>query len=257
MSIAVDLATALDPVLLARRAGIEPDSWQAEVLRSTAPRILLNCSRQSGKSTIVAALAMHEALYHAGALILMLSPGMRQSGELFKKATTIYRALGRPVPAEIENRLELELENGSRIVALPGNETTIRSYSGVRLLLVDEASRVSDELYYSIRPMLAVSGGRMMAPSTPFGKRGWWHQAWTSQDGWEKVEVPASMCPRIEPEFLEEERQELGHWWYAQEYECRFMDTVDSVFSSDDIDAAFASDVQPFGFVPLAAREAS
>jgi len=48
--IAMDLATALDPVLLARQAGIEPDPWQAQVLQSSSPRMLLNCSRQAGKS---------------------------------------------------------------------------------------------------------------------------------------------------------------------------------------------------------------
>ena len=65
------------------------------------------------------------------------------------------------------------------MVALPGNEMTTRGYSDVGLLVVDEASRVSDELYYSIRPMLAVSGGRLIALSTPWGARGWFHAAWT------------------------------------------------------------------------------
>lgn len=65
---ATDLAMALDPVLFARAAGFEPDPWQAQVLRSRAPRILLNCSRQSGKSTVVAMLAMWTALYCPGSL---------------------------------------------------------------------------------------------------------------------------------------------------------------------------------------------
>jgi hypothetical protein len=70
--LARDLALALDPVLLARRAGIDPDPWQAEVLRSTAPRRLLNCSRQSGKSTVAAVRAVHVALYEPGSLVLLL-----------------------------------------------------------------------------------------------------------------------------------------------------------------------------------------
>jgi hypothetical protein len=98
MAIAVDLAAALDPVVLARQAGLVPDEWQAHVLRSTAPRVLLNCSRQSGKSTISALLALHTALYTPSALVLMLSPSLRQSAELFRKCLDLYRALGRPVP---------------------------------------------------------------------------------------------------------------------------------------------------------------
>jgi hypothetical protein len=43
--IAADLAAGLDPVILAHQVGLEPDPWQAEVLRSPAPRQLLNASR--------------------------------------------------------------------------------------------------------------------------------------------------------------------------------------------------------------------
>jgi hypothetical protein len=157
MSIAADLALALAPALLLESAGIVPDEWQAAMLRSRADRILLNCSRQSGKSTTTAGLAVHQSLYVPGSLTLLLSPGKRQSKELFKKAVAIYRALGRPVPAESETTLWLELANGSRIVALPGTEANIRGFSDVALLCVDEASRVLDDLYYAIRLMLAVA----------------------------------------------------------------------------------------------------
>src|SRR5438045_3435420 len=69
MTIAADLARALDPVLLAEQAGLVPDPWQAQVLRSTAARVLLLCSRQAGKSTITSILAVHSALYDPGALV--------------------------------------------------------------------------------------------------------------------------------------------------------------------------------------------
>ncbi len=176
--LASDLALALDPVLLARRAGIEPDPWQADVLRSTAPRRLLNCSRQSGKSTVAAIRAVHAALYEPGSLVLLLSPALRQSQELFRKCLDVYRSLDHPEPPEAESALRLELANGSRVVALPGKEGTIRGYSGVGRLIVDVASRVPDDLYRSVRPMLAVSGGDLDAMSTPFGKRGFFYEAW-------------------------------------------------------------------------------
>ena len=246
MGLAADLAVALDPAHLAKQAGLEPDAWQMQALRSGSPRMLLNCSRQSGKSTVSAALAVHTALYQAGSLVLLLSPSLRQSQELFRKALDFYRAAAEPESPEAESALRLELANGSRIVSLPGKETTVRGYSGVRLLIVDEASRVPDELYYSVRPMLAVSGGRLLALSTPFGKRGWWHQEWEQGgDRWERVKITASECPRISPLFLEEERATLGPWWYSQEYECQFRDSVDSVFSYETVMAAITPDVTP------------
>ena len=54
--------------------------------------------------------------------------------------------------------------------------------------------------------MLAVSGGSLMMLSTPYGKRGVFYEEWTGGHGWERYEVPASQCPRISEDFLEEER---------------------------------------------------
>jgi len=246
-AIAADLARALDPVLLAQAAGIEPDPWQADVLRSATLRLLLNCSRQSGKSTITSILALHTALYEAGALVLLLSPSLRQSGELFKKCIATYKDLGRPVAPESETALTLTLENGSRIVSLPGSKDgTIRGYSGVHLLVIDEAAWVPDSLYMSVRPMLAVSGGRLVALSTPHGTRGWFYESWQGQEPWERYEVPATACPRISPDFLAEEQRSMGEWWFNQEYLCQFSEAETQAFRREDVDNAFREEVDPW-----------
>ncbi|GIK67710.1 MAG: hypothetical protein BroJett018_55040 [Chloroflexota bacterium] len=237
--LASDLAAALDPVIFARRLGFEPDKWQAGLLRSSAPRVALNCCRQAGKSTVTALLALHTGIYEPG-LILVLSPSQRQSQETFRKITDFYALTD--MTARAETKLTLELVNGSRIVSLPGKEATIRGFSGVNLLIVDEAARVPDELYYAIRPMLAVSQGRIATLSTPFGKRGWWFQEWESSPEWERFEVPATKCPRISPEFLEQERRTLGAWWFAQEYECQFLDAQTAAFSYEDVQAAIKAE---------------
>lgn len=240
MQVAQDLALALDRVAFARAVGIEePDDWQEKLLRSESSRVLLNCCRQSGKSTTSAVLALHRALYFPGSLILCLAPALRQSQELFGKIAGGYRELDRPVPAEGERKLSLELENGSRIITLPGTERTVRGFSGAALLLVDEASRVADDLYYSIRPMLAVSGGSLVMLSTPFGRRGIFHEAWTGGSEWERYEVTASDCPRIPLDFLEEERASLPARVFRQEYECSFEEAAGAVFSTEEIEGAF------------------
>jgi|SRR5712672_4982 len=239
----------LDPVSMARQAGLELDPWQAKLVRSQSNRILLNCSRQSGKSTTVSVIADHTAFYQPESPILLLSPSLRQSSELFRKCLDVYRALDRPVPADAENKLSLELENGSRIVSLPGKEGTTRGFSGVKLLIIDEASQVPDELYMSVRPMLAVSGGRLIVLSSPFGARGFFYeacQAYKSQIvnkrddieymySWEYYEVPATECPRISKEFLEEEKKNIGEFWFEQEYMCKFLDSQTAAFRSEDI----------------------
>jgi hypothetical protein len=240
-----DLELALDRVAFAEALGLDPDPWQRELLRSSSERIILNCSRQSGKSTMTAVITLHRALYHPGSLILCLAPALRQSQELFGKVLGFYRDLGRPVSPQAERKLSLELENGSRIVTLPGTEKTIRGFSGTALLVLDEAARVADELYFAVKPMLAVSGGALMMMSTPYGKRGVFFEEWTGRGGWERYEVPADKCPRITEEFLEEERASLPPWVYRQEYECSFEETEDQVFTTDLIDRAVTSEVKP------------
>src|SRR5262249_20036725 len=192
-----------------------------------------------------AALALRTALLQAGALVLLLSPSLRQSGELFRKVLDLFNALGRPLAVAAESALRLELANAFRVICLPGDEKNIRGFSGVALLVIDEAARVDDALYYSVRPMLAVSRGRLVALSTPFGQRGWFHTEWHGAGEWERVRVTADQCPRITPEFLAEERRALGERWFAQEYLCDFTSVIDAVFSYEDIQAALSADVTP------------
>jgi hypothetical protein len=239
-----DLAMALDPVVMARASGMEPDHWQARFLRSQSSRVLVNCSRQTGKSTSTAALAVHTALYEPDSPVLLLSPSLRQSSELFRKCLGMYRALDKPVPSNAESALRVELENGSRIVSLPGKEGVIRGFSKVKLLIIDEASRVSDDLYKAVRPMLAVSGGRLVLLSTPFGTRGFFYESWRQQEKWDYYEVPATQCPRITPEFLAEEKENMGEWWFQQEYMCQFMDAQSSAFRSEDIERIVSPGVE-------------
>ena len=237
---------AHDPVLLARHAGIEPDDWQQQVLRSSAMQRLLLCSRQSGKSTTTAILALWTALYTPGALVLLLSPTERQSAELLRKVQEIYDTLGNACPLLLGSVLRMEFANGSRVIALPGAEKKIRGYSGVKLLVIDEAARVSDDLVYSVRPMLAVSAGRLVMLSTPWGKRGEFFRAYTEGGpGYERVKVTAEQCPRIPREFLEQERRSMPDMYFRSEYMCEFTDTVDSVFRYEDIQAALDDEVTP------------
>jgi hypothetical protein len=242
--LARDLTRMLDPATIMRDAGMEPDGWQADVLNSDARRLLLLCSRQSGKSTTCAALAVNQAIYDPG-LVLLIAPAQRQSSELFRKVSEVYHALP-DVPRVVqESAMRLELANGSRIIALPGTEGTIRGYSGAKTVIVDEASRVDNALFAAVRPMLATTNGRFVALTTPYGKRGWFYDAWEHGEGWHRTKVTAHDCPRIDPEWLAEERRLIGDWQFRQEYGCEFVDTDEQFFASDLIEAALTDEVAP------------
>jgi len=228
------------------KLGFAADAEQARALDSGIRRGLLNCTRQWGKSTVTAAKAVHQAQTEPGSLTLVVSPSARQSGEFVRKAAEFVRRLKIKQVEDGDNAISLAFANGSRIVGLPGEEGTVRGFSAVSLLLVDEAARVSDEMYKAVRPMLAVSSGALWLMSTPFGKRGFYYEAW--QGGgpeWERIRVTGYDCPRIGREFLEEERKAMGERWFRQEYLCEFVDEVSGVFGRDAVARAMREDVKP------------
>ena len=145
-SVASDFARALDPAAVFREGvrndvgrQIDPAQWQVEVMASDARRQLILCNRQAGKSTTIGAKCARGMVYEPG-LYLCIAPVLRQSKLLFKKTREIYSRL-EDVPRIVrDTETELELENGSMMVALPGdNDATIRGYSAPRAVYIDEA----------------------------------------------------------------------------------------------------------------------
>jgi len=228
------------------RLGLQPDESQMHMLQSGARRGLLNCTRQWGKSTMAAAMAVHRAYFFHENVIVVVSPSARQSGEFLRKAKGFAGKLGIRARGDGDNEISLMFPNGSRMVGLPGSESTVRGFSAVSLMVIDEAARVPDELYKAVRPFLAVGGGSLWLMSTPFGKRGFFYEEWANGGArWERMEVPATRCPRISREFLEEERAAMGEQWFRQEYLCEFGDAGGSLFSRDVIEGAFSKEVRP------------
>ena len=243
----VEVPEPSDAVAFAReKLGFEPDSLQAEVLASTANRGILNCSRQWGKSTVAAAKAVHRAYTRPGSLVVVASPSERQSGEFLRKVEQMAARLGIPARGDGHNTLSLALPNGSRIVGLPGTEGTVRGFSAVSLLLIDEAARVPDSIYKALRPMLAVGRGDLWMMSTPYGKQGFFYDTWVhGGDLWKRVTATAMDCDRISPEFLDEERAVLGALWFRQEFQCEFVDGGAGVFDRDMVESALDDSFSP------------
>ena len=226
-------------------AGLPPDDWQRALLADDSRQTLLLCARQTGKSTGTAFTAIREALLKAGRTVLIISPSLRQSGEMLRKVLDGLNALGRPVGVTAESATKLELANRSRVLSLPGTEVTVRGFSA-DLLVVDEAARVPDALLAGIRPMLAATGGRFVALSSAWSRSGWYYEAFVNGGAaWTRFSVTASACPRISKEFLAQERKLLGERWYRMEYENVWGDDVAAVFSSTDIRAAMSDTVTP------------
>ncbi len=172
---------------------------------------------------------------------------LRQSGELVKKVKDLAWRMGLPAKGDGINRHSVVLQNRSRIVAVPGNSPDgIRGFSGVTMLVIDEASMVKDEVYVAARPMLTQKNGSIWLLSTPRDKDGFYFREFTEgTEDWRRVVIPATDCPRFKPEQLEAERASLGAKLFAQEFLCEFVSTGDGMFDPSWFEDVFCPDTRP------------
>jgi len=236
----------MTPELVFRSAGLTPDPWQTRYLADTHNRQLVLACRRAGKTSATAAKTLAHCLTTPDALALVFSPTHRQSREFCREVMKFARSLGAAAKPVRPNQTEVEWANGARLMSLPDSHEGVVGFTP-SWVVIDEGSRVSDPLYKSVRPMLAL-GAKFTAISTPFGQRGWFFDIWDKPSRlnlFHHWRVTADGCPRISAEFLDEERAELGDRWFQQEWYCSFEDAVGAVFSKDVIDAAFDSDAKP------------
>lgn len=242
------LEYAFDIPLWAREClsdGYTLDRWQSEVCGSNADTIL-NCCRQAGKSYVASVIVAHKIIFRPKTLALVISPTQAQAKELFRNVSRHIADMGLSQNLKEDNALSCKLDNHSRVLALPGTQA-LRGYSP-QLVILDEAAQVPDIIHDAIRPMLAVSHGRLIMMSTPYGKRGFFFERYTNSnplDGIERYEIPATRCDRITQEFLDKEKATMNPWMYRQEYECQFSDTIDSFFDSSLVEAALDYSIRP------------
>lgn len=248
MNLIKDVQHILDPVKFVEDSLLYSlDDWQRDVLRFEGRQLAMCCSRQSGKSTIAALKALYTAINFPESLTLIVSPSQRQSSEMFRLVTKEMRKLETQPQKVEDNKLSMTLQTGSRVVSLPSHEATVRGYSKPRLILVDEAARCTDSLYLAIRPMLAtVETGQLVVLSTPNGRQGFFFEIFESDDdNWKRIKIDATQCPRITPEFLKEEKETLGEFFFKQEYMNEFVEGENAVFRYSDIMRCFKPDVKP------------
>ena len=238
-----DLLAAADAATFARRCGIASlYVWQVEALRSSDPREVWAVARQCGKSTGAAILAVHKAVYTPGSTVVIVSPGMRQSSETFMKARAFYSHIGKPAGASSDSKTELRTESGSRIIATPGTEATIRGLTA-DLLLLDEAARMEDATWTGVRPYVATTGGRVVLLSTPWTRAGFFADAALGRvGGWTVRTVRADAVHTAE--FLARERAGMLASDYAREYEVSFDATTSALWSEKDWRALIHRDVE-------------
>jgi terminase large subunit-like protein len=197
MDLRNDLRIALDSASLLRAAGLQPHPFQEAICRAEQDTLVLVC-RQGGKSTAAGCAAAHRALYQPGSVIVIISHAQHQATEVRRKAEQFLRIAVPGLEPTSNTETRIELPNGSRVIALPADPATIRGYTA-HLLLFDEAARVPNELFAAAQPMLAATGGRTIALTTPAGPRG---LVLRRLDGRKRrLEAHPRSCRRVQSDF--------------------------------------------------------
>ena len=239
----------LDGSFLMRNAGLQPDPWQDRLIRSTACRIKVLCTRRAGKSRAVATRVLARCLTNRNFNALIFSPTQFQSMEFLDYVRGMSLALKCSITMTNDARREIRFSNGSTAISLPDSPSGVVGVRQPHMLVIDEGAKVSDALYYSVFPMAGLENCEIDVLSTPFGKRGWFFELFDRTSpkgaGWEEHLITADHCPRLSRPFLDEAKLQMGDRWYKQEFYCDFVDAVDAVFSSSVIAEAMSDEVQP------------
>ena len=176
-----EIRSGLDPVSYLSSIGWNVFPWQDAVLSDPSTRICIDGARQGGKSTIMSAVTCHHAKYYPGSLSVILAPTLMQAGEDMMKIKA-FIACDRRYPKLVRSGAqEIQLLNGARILVLTASDDAARGFSNPDIILFDEASRIPDEVFEAVRPMITDNPyARIYEISTPNGKQGFFYDHFSS-----------------------------------------------------------------------------
>ena len=222
------------------------DPWQAHMVDAPgASRVIALTHRQAGKTTGAAVGVAHTMLWRrSSSTNLILAPTLRQSSELIRNLRGHLLSAGEKLA--VDNTFSVELISGSRCLAMPGSDdASIRGLSIDGDCVMDEAARVSDDLYEAARPMLIrhAETARLILLSTAWARQGFFYRVWTEGDekDWLKIEAKVEECRHISRADLDRERRSMSPAAFAREYENVFDAIESRFFDADAIAAAFGS----------------
>jgi hypothetical protein len=216
-----EIAYRVDPVIWVREVlGVEPAAWQAEFLRAPqGSSILALTARQVGKTTTAAWAMTHTALHVPNSLSVVACPAQRQSAEPVRRVKESLIKAG--VKLKNDNVYGVELENGARVLALPGSDDSVRGLTVDGWIIADEAARLTSDLIAAVRPMRARQPkARLAMLSTAWSRTDPFWTAWSSEDpSWIRLQATADIdATPFADGFLEQERQALGEDDFKREY---------------------------------------
>ena len=204
---------------------------------------IINKGRQLGISTITAGYIVWMMLFHRDKAILVMATKFDTAGNLVRKVKNIMKNLPdwiRIANITTDNRTSFELSNGSTIKAASTSGDAGRS-EALSLLVLDEAAHIEglDELWTGLYPTLS-TGGRCIAISTPNGVGNWFHKTCTgaesNENNFKLTTLMWDVHPDRDEEWFKKETKNMSKRQIAQELECNFNTSGETVIDPSGID---------------------
>src|SRR4030066_1339504 len=207
--------------------------YQQKLMADKSQRIIACMGRQTGKTTTIATKAIHYAYAHKNTTTLIISPSLRQSIIMFDKILNLTHQ-NQIVRKSItrKTRTNIQLKNGSTIIALPCSEHLLRGYSA-QLAICDEASFIPETIITEIVfPMLSTTNGTPLLLSTPWDKNHFFYKAFLNPQ-YSTHKIPSAENPLIPQAFLQEMEQNMTAEAYKREYLAEFTEAATSYFPQE------------------------
>jgi hypothetical protein len=214
-----ELAFSIDPALwVERELGFQPSDWQKQLLRARrGAQVAVLTARQVGKTTAASWAMAHTMIFQPGSLSVIACPAQRQSAEAVRRIKDCLVKLG--LKLKVENVYGLELENGSRVLALPGSDDSIRGLTVDGWIAADEAARLPENMIAALRPMRARTNARFVMLSTAWSRTDPFWTVWADEDpSWLRLKATADVCGLYSQAQLDQERRALGEIAFNREY---------------------------------------
>lgn len=196
-------------------------------------------SRQLGISTLVAGFSLWKMIFNNDFNVLVIATKQEVAKNLVLKVRVMNEFLPSwlKVTEQEDNKLSLRFTNGSQIKAISSKPDAGRS-EALSLLVFDEAAFIDyiEEIWTSAQSTLS-TGGSCIALSTPNGVGNWFHQVWVGAENKTNLFNPIKLHWTVHPDrdqsWREEQEIQLGKKGAAQECDCDFISTGDTVIDSE------------------------
>ncbi len=245
MSPLLRAAYRLDPALWAEEVlGLDLDPWQVELLLAPpGTQTVVLSARQAGKTTAAAVAVAHEMAFRPGSLSVFAAPSQRQSAEAVRRVRAFLATAGAKLATS--NVFGLETQAGSRVVALPGSDESVRGLSVDAMVVADEAARLTPELLAALRPMRArhAATSRLVMLSTAWTTTDPFWIVWADAEdtSWLRVRATADTIERYSDDFLRAEERALERRAFRREYHGEPLGSDAAAFDNALVEAMFAT----------------